>query len=77
MRDNFERFGGCISLDTMKRGVNKWLWPHTDIVVHDEMRKACVDFEGLMIGEKEETYDFMCKFLIGRSPGRMSYMCVW
>ena len=25
MRDNFERFGGYISLDTIKRAINKWL----------------------------------------------------
>ena len=70
MRDNFERFGGHISLDTMKRGIDKWLWPRVAIVAHDETRKACLGCEGLMIGEKKEAYDFMCKFLIGRSPDK-------
>ena len=70
MRDNFERFGRWVSLDTMKRGISKWFWPHMAIVVYGEMRKVCLGYEGLMIGEKKEAYDFMCKFLCGRSPGR-------
>ena len=34
------------------------------------MRNACLGCEGIMIGEKEGAYNFMCKFLIKNSPGR-------
>jgi len=70
MRDNYERFGGYISLDTMKRGINKWLWPYMAVVMYNEMKSVCLGCEGIMIGEKEGAYDFMCKFLIKCSPGR-------
>ena len=70
MRDNYERFGGYISLDTMKRGINKWLWPYMAVVMYNEMKSVCLGCEGIMIGEKEGAYDFMCKFLIECSPGR-------
>lgn len=70
MRDNYERFGGYISLDSMKRGINKWLWPYMAVVMYNEMKNVCLGCEGIMIGEKEGAYNFMCKFLIEKSPGR-------
>ena len=33
MRSNFERFGGYISLDTMKRGINQCLWLYMSVVM--------------------------------------------
>ena len=35
LRDNFERFGGYISLDTMKRSISKWLWPYMSVVMYN------------------------------------------
>ena len=70
MRDNFERFGGYISLDTMKRAINKWLWPYMSVVMYNEMRTVCIGCEGIMVGEREAAYQFMCDFVLENSPGR-------
>ena len=35
MRDNFERFGGFICLDIMKRGLNKLLLPYSAVSMYN------------------------------------------
>ena len=72
MRANFERFGGYISLDTMKRAINKWLWPYMSIVMYNELRKLCLGCEAIVCGEREDAYRFMIGFLIKNSPGKPS-----
>ena len=56
MRDNFERFGGYISLDTMKRAINKWLWPYMSVVMYNEMRMVCLGCEGIVVGVHVRKY---------------------
>ena len=70
MRDNFERFGGYISLDTMKRSIRKWLWPYMSVVMYNELNMMCIGCEGIMCGERADAYEFMCSFLLSNSPGR-------
>ncbi len=70
LRSNFERYGGYISLNTMKRDINKWLWPYMSIVMHNEHKIMCVGCEGIMCGERVDGYKFMCNFLIKNTPGR-------
>ena len=42
MCDNVKRFGSYISLDTMKRGINKWLWPYMAIVMYNDLSMICL-----------------------------------
>ena len=42
MRDNFERFGEYISLDTIKRAINKWLWIYMSVVMYNELKKMYI-----------------------------------
>jgi hypothetical protein len=69
MRSNFERYGGYISFDTMKREINKWLWPYMSIVMYNEHKIMCLDCKGIMYGERVGRYKFMCNFLIRNTPG--------
>ncbi len=69
MRSNFERYGGYISLDTMKWEINKWLWPYMSIVMYNEHKIMCLGYEGIMCGERVDRYKFMCNFLIRNTPG--------
>ena len=45
MRDNFERFGGYISLDTMKQAINKWLWPYISVVMYNQLNNMFIGCE--------------------------------
>ena len=69
MRDNFEQFGGFISLDTTKRAINKWLWLYMSVTMYNEMRMLCLGCEAITCGERVGAYEFMCQFLIKNSPG--------
>jgi hypothetical protein len=69
MHSNFERYRGYISLDTLKREINKWLWPCMSIVMYDEHKIMCLGCEGIMCGERVDGYKFMCNFLIRNTPG--------
>ena len=66
MRSNFERHGGYISLDTMKREIN----PYMFIVMYNEYKIMCLGWEGIMCGERVDKYKFMCNFSIKNTPGR-------
>lgn len=70
MRRNFELFGGYISLDMMKRGLNTLLWPYCAVVMYDEHMKICVGCEGILCGEREDMYKFIAQFLSQFAPGR-------
>ena len=59
MRANFEHFGSYISLDTMKRAINKWLWPYMSIAMYNETRNVCICCEAIMCGERDDAYQFM------------------
>ena len=70
MRRDFELFGDFISLDMMKRGINKLLWPYVGVAMYDEMRKLCVACEGVVCGERSDMYRFVAEFLAESSPLR-------
>ena len=70
MRRNFELFGGYISLDMMKRGLNTLLWPYCAVTMYDEHMEICVACEGILCGEREDMYKFMAQFLSESAPGR-------
>eukprot|EP00956_Cyclotella_meneghiniana_P039965 scaffold183952_cov43-Cyclotella_meneghiniana.AAC.1 len=70
MRDNFERFGRYSALDMMKRGINTILWPYVAVSMYNELRKICMGCEGIVSGEKKQTYKFVSVFLGKYTPGR-------
>ena len=70
MRDSFERFGGFISIDAMKRGINKFLWPYVAITMYNEMESICVGCEGIICTEREEAYRALIDFVLDSSPKR-------
>ena len=35
MKGNFDRFGGFLSIDAMKHGINKLLWPYMSITMYN------------------------------------------
>ena len=54
MKDNFDSFGGYLSIDAMKRGINKLLWPYMSITMYNEINCVCVACEAIMCSEREE-----------------------
>ena len=70
MRRNFELFGSFISLDMMKRGLNKMLFPYTAVTMLDESTNICLACEGIVIGELDEMYKAQANFLMEFAPGR-------
>ena len=70
MRDNFERFGGHVCLDAMKRGINKLLWPCLAVAMHNDLEQVCVGCEAIVCTERKEAYDFVVRFMCRNSPGR-------
>ncbi|KAL7546585.1 hypothetical protein ACHAWF_009917, partial [Thalassiosira exigua] len=71
MRHNFELFGGYISMDMMKRGINKLMWPYySAVTMYDDMKKLCLACESFMCGETNDMYEFSARFLEEYTPGR-------
>ena len=50
IRTSLERFSSFISLDTMKRAINKWLWPYMSASLYNEHRKMCLACEVIVGG---------------------------
>ena len=59
MRDNFDRFGEFVSIDAMKRGLNKLLWSCVFVIMYNEMEQVCVGCEGIIFSERDEAYTAM------------------
>lgn len=70
MRANFERYGSFISVDAMKRGINKWLWPYIAITMYNELDMVCVGCESIICTERIEAYESVINFCLDNSPGR-------
>ncbi|KAL7535171.1 hypothetical protein ACHAWF_005077 [Thalassiosira exigua] len=70
MRRNYELFGRYISMDMMKRGINKLLWPYSAVTMYDESKHLCLACEGIMCGERGDMYEFTARFLEEFAPGR-------
>lgn len=63
MRDNFERFGGFIALDAMKRELNSLLWPYMAISMYNELGMICLGCEAIVITERKEAYKGLINFV--------------
>ena len=70
MRSNFERFGSYICLDSMKRELNKHLWPYFAITMVNDLNKVCVGCEALLLGERDEAYEFILQATSMMAPKR-------
>ena len=69
MRENFKRFGPFISLDAMKRAINKLLWPYFAVAMINNLNKICIGCEALLCAERDEAYEFLVRSLITMSNG--------
>ena len=63
MRDNFKRFGGFICLDMMKLGIKKLLWIYVAFAMYNDLEEVFIGYEGLIIQEKIEEYEFVVTFI--------------
>ncbi len=63
MRDNFERFGGFLSMDTMKRNLTDIDWPYMAISMYNELNSVCLACEGIVCGERVKAYNAMLQFV--------------
>ena len=64
MRDNFERFGGFLSMDAMLHPINEMEWPYISISMYNELNSVCVACEGIVCGERVEAYKAMIDFVL-------------
>ena len=70
MKDNFDMFGGFLSIDAMKRGINKLLWPYMSITMFNELNSICVACEAIICSERDESYNAMIQFVLKNSKNR-------
>ena len=63
MRDNFERFGGFVAIDAMKRELNTLLWPYMAITMYNELNMICLGCEAIVISERKEAYKALLNFI--------------
>ena len=61
MRDNFNRFGTFITLDAMKRAINKLLWPYFAVAMKSDINGICIACEAIIIEGHEPAYEFLIK----------------
>ena len=61
MRSNFERYHKFLFLDAMRRKTNVYLWPYMSIVIFNDLGESKPIIEGIMMAEREESYNFMIK----------------
>ena len=47
MKEDFDSFGGFLSIDAMKCGINKLLWPYMYITLYNEINCVCVACEAI------------------------------
>ncbi|KAL7547361.1 hypothetical protein ACHAWF_011956 [Thalassiosira exigua] len=70
MRRNFELFGSYIGLDMMKKGMSSLLWTYVAVAMYDESNRVCLGCDGMLIGERDDMYAFLARFLGKHSPCR-------
>jgi len=70
MRENFERFGGFISIDAMKRAINTNCWPYVSITMYNELERVCLGCEAILTSERNESYKAIIDFVLEYSPLR-------
>ena len=67
---NFTLFGDYMSLDTMQRSINKWLWPHMSVTLYNKHQKMSLAGEAIICRERVPAYQFMCTFVCKITPRR-------
>ena len=70
MRDNFECFGGYISIDAMMRPINEMKWPYMSISMFKKLNSVCLACEGIVCGERVEANNAMLKFVLDNTNKR-------
>ena len=70
MRDNFERFGGYLSMDVMLRPINEMEWPCMSITMYNELNSICIACERIICGEGLEAYKAMIDFVLQNKTKR-------
>ena len=70
MCDNFERFGGFISMDAMKRNLTNLDWSYMSISKYNDLNSVCLACEGIVCGERIEAYNAMVQFVINHNNKR-------
>ena len=70
MRDNFERFGGYICIDAMKRHINTLDWPYISVVMNNELNNVCVACEAILYSERIEGYKSIIQFILDNNNKR-------
>ena len=70
MRDNFERFGGYICIDAMKRHINTLDWPYISVVMNNELNNVCVACEAILFAERIEGYKSIINFILKNTNKR-------
>ena len=73
MRDNFERFGGFLSMNVMLRPINEMECPYMSISMYNELNSVCVACEGIVCGERVEAYKSMIDFVLDNNKKRSKY----
>ena len=51
-------------MDTMMRGINKWLWPYMAIAMYNELNKVCIACEAIMLAERSHACAFLVIFFV-------------
>ena len=77
MRDNFERFGGFLSMDAMLCPINEIEWPYISISMYNELNSVCVACEGIVCGERVEAYKAMIDFFLITTQRELDMILMW
>ena len=64
------RYSALLSMDTVMREINTWLWPYIAIAMYNELNKVCIACEAIMLSERTLAYTFLVNFLFKQTPRR-------
>ena len=53
LRDNFDRFGGFVAVDAMKRRINELDWTYVDLATCNELQIVCVGCEEIIVTKRQ------------------------
>ena len=71
MRDNFERFGYCLYLETWKRNTNALLCPCLVTSLNNELGTFCLGCEAIMLREQIDACKNILDFIFDACPRRV------
>ena len=70
MRDNFEQFGGYISINAMKRHINTLDCPYISVIMNNELNNVCLACEAILFSERIEGYKLVIQFILNNTNKR-------